>query len=233
MDDPAPGARLLARVSTDQSDCNTQRPDAGLHLRGATDGIAAPVGSQTPPLPQAIKTLWSLRAFRHATFAGALIDFTLYATLNWNAPFYNRTFGLSGSDLAGHMALLSGVGSGLGVYFGGRIADQLARRDERWYLWTPALAAILAVPCMCVQYFTTQSNVSLLAGYLPAVLLSCFLAPLIATAQLLVPANLRAFTSAVLALGNRTTILWHPALDQFEPTSPPPGPPATRQQPTA
>jgi MFS family permease len=169
-------------------------------LRGATDGIAAPVRSETPPLVQAVKTLWSLRAFRHATFAGALIDFTLYATLNWNAPFYNRTFGLSGSDLAGHMALLSGVGSGLGVYFGGRIADQLARRDARWYLWTPALAAIVAAPCMCVQYFTPQSNVSLLVGYLPAALLSCFLAPLVATAQLLVPANLRAFTSAVLAL---------------------------------
>jgi MFS family permease len=169
-------------------------------LRGATDGIATPVPNQTPRLAEAIKTLWSLRAFRHATFAGALVDFTLYATLNWNAPFYNRTFGLSGSDLAGHMALLSGVGSGLGVYLGGRIADRLARRDARWYLWTPAAAAIAVVPCMCIQYFTAQSNVSLLVGYLPAALLSCFLAPLVATAQLLVPPNLRAFTSAVLAL---------------------------------
>jgi hypothetical protein len=53
---------------------------------------------------------------------------------------------------------------------------------------------------MYVQYFTAQSSVSLLAGYLPAALLSCFLAPLVATSQLLVPANLRAFTSAVLAL---------------------------------
>jgi MFS family permease len=45
---------------------------------------------------------------------------------------------------------------------------------------------------MCVQYFTAQPNVSLLAGYLTAALLSCFLAPLVASAQLLVPANLRA-----------------------------------------
>jgi MFS family permease len=167
--------------------------------RGATDGLAT-APSQTPRLALAVKTLWSLRTFRHATLAGALVDFTLYATLNWNAPFYNRTFGLSGRELAGHMALLSGIGSGLGVYFGGRMADKLARRDARWYLWTPALAAIAAVPCMCIQYFTAQSSLSLLAGYLPAALLSSFLAPLVATAQLLVPANLRAFTSAVLAL---------------------------------
>jgi MFS family permease len=168
--------------------------------RGATDGLTAPIQGGTPQLALAIKTLWSLRAFRHAALAGALIDFTLYATLNWNAPFYNRAFGLSGKDLAQHMALLSGVGSGLGVYLGGRIADRLARRDARWYLWTPALAGVAAVPCMCLQYFTSQPNVSLLAGYLPAALLSSFLAPLVATAQLLVPANLRAFTSAVLAL---------------------------------
>ena len=35
---------------------------------------------------------------------------------------------------------------------------------------------------------------------MPATLLSCFLAPLVATAQSLVPASLRAFTSAILVL---------------------------------
>jgi len=34
-------------------------------------------------------------------------------------------------------------------------------------MWAPALAAIIAVPCMCVQYFTPHSNISLLAGYAP------------------------------------------------------------------
>ncbi len=169
-------------------------------LRGAKDETVVAAPNQPVPLMQAIRTLCSLRTLVHATFAGALVDFTLYATLNWNAPFYNRTFGLAGKDLAVHMALLSGVGSGLGVYFAGRIADRMGRRDMRWYLWTPALAAIIAVPSMCVQYFVPQSTVSLLAGYLPAALLSCFLAPLVASAQLLVPANLRAFTSAILAL---------------------------------
>jgi MFS family permease len=169
-------------------------------LRGAKDAIAAAVPTPAPPIMDAIRILWSLRAFLHATLGAALIDFTLYATLNWNASFYNRNFGMSGKELATHMALLSGVGSGLGVYFGGRLADRLGRRDMRWYVWIPALAAIIAVPCMCVQYFTAQPSVSLAVGYLPAAMLSCFLAPLVATAQLLVPANLRAFTSAILAL---------------------------------
>jgi len=80
------------------------------------------------------------------------------------------------------------------------MADRLARRDARWYMWLPALAAITAVPFMMVQYFTGNFRLSLLVGFVPATLLSSFLAPLVATAQSLVPANLRAFTSAVLVL---------------------------------
>jgi len=166
--------------------------------RGAMD--VASVASQQPSLTAALRTLWSLRAFRHATLAGALVDFTLYATLNWNAPFYNRVFGLSMHEIAGHMALLSGVGGGLGVYLGGALTDRLGRRDPRWYMWVPAIAALAAVPIMVLQYFTTLPQLSLLAGFLPALFLSSFLAPLVATGQMLVPATLRAFTSAVLAL---------------------------------
>jgi MFS family permease len=166
--------------------------------RGAMD--VSFVASEQPSWMSAIRTLWSLRAFRHATFAGALVDYTLYATLNWNAPFYNRVFGLSMNEIAAHLALLSGLGGGLGVYLGGALADRFGRRDARWYMWVPAIAALAAVPVMMVQYFTTVPRLSLLAGFLPALCLSSFLAPLVATGQMLVPATLRAFTSAVLAL---------------------------------
>lgn len=166
--------------------------------RGAMD--VAFVADKQPSWAVAVRTLWSLRSFRHATLAGALVDFTLYATLNWNAPFYNRVFGLSMTEIAGHLALLSGVGGGLGVYLGGALTDRLGRRDARWYMWVPAIAALAAVPVMMIQYFTPLPRVSLLAGFLPAMCLSSFLAPLVATGQSLVPATLRAFTSAVLAL---------------------------------
>jgi MFS family permease len=131
---------------------------------------------------------------------GALVDYTLYATLNWNAPFYNRVFDLSMHEIATYMALITGIGSGLGVYLGGALTDRLARKDARWYMWMPAIAAFASVPAMMVQYFTTLPRLSLLAGFLPAFFLSSFLAPLVATGQSLVPATLRAFTSAVLAL---------------------------------
>src|SRR6185369_4333418 len=104
------------------------------------------------------------------------------------------------TEVAAHMALLSGIGGGLGVYLGGALTDRLGRRDARWYMWVPAIAALAAVPVMMIQYFTSSAQLSLLAGFIPALCLSSFLAPLVATGQMLVPATLRAFTSAVLAL---------------------------------
>jgi len=166
--------------------------------RGATDGV--PVTSEQLPWVAALRKLWSLRAFRHATIGGALVDYTLYATLNWNAPFYNRAFGLSMHEIAAHLALISGVGGGLGVYLGGALTDRLGRRDARWYAWVPAIAALAAVPMMLIQYFTVVPRLSLWVGVLSALFLSSFLAPLVATGQSLVPASMRAFTSAVLVL---------------------------------
>jgi MFS family permease len=165
--------------------------------RGATESHVA--SGEIPSLAVAVRTLWSLRSFRHATFAGALVDFTLYATLNWNAPFYNRVFELPMNQIAMPLALVSGIG-GLGAYFGGVVADRLARRDARWYMWLPGVAAFLAVPLMMLQYFTANYHVSIVTGVLTTMLLNSFLAPLVATAQSLVSATLRAFTSAVLVL---------------------------------
>lgn len=168
-------------------------------VRGATEPPGAASGEPLK-LGAAIRTLWSLPAFRHATFAGALIDFTLYATLNWNAPFYNRVFGLSMQELAGKLALLTGAGTAIGVLLGGTLADRLGRRDPRWYMWVPAIAAAGAVPFMMIQYFASNAQLSLLTGVVPTALVSSFMAPLVATAQSLVSPRMRAFTSAVLAL---------------------------------
>src|SRR5260370_26009101 len=67
-------------------------------------------------------------------------------------------------------------------------------------MWVPALAAIMAVPFMLLQYFSTNPRLSLLIGFVPATVLSSCMAPLVATGQSLVSPRLRAFTSAVLVL---------------------------------
>jgi predicted MFS family arabinose efflux permease len=167
-------------------------------MRGATDQVAA--AAVAPPLWRAVQILWNLRAFRHATWAAALLSYALYAMLNWNAPFYSRVYGVPMRSIAEYMALATGLGGGIGTYLAGAAADRLGRRDPRWYMWVPALAALCTVPAMLLQYLTADLRVSLAAGALGAVLVNSYLPPLVATAQSLVGPNLRAFTSAVMVL---------------------------------
>jgi len=166
-------------------------------LRGAQD--AAPPAAQ-PSLRESIRTLWRLRAFRHATWAGALLAYTLHATLNWNAPFYSRVHGMGIGEIGTYLALVLGIGGGLGIYLGGILADSLGRRDARAYMWVPAAAAFGVLPFVPLQYLSDDVRLSLIIGVVPALLLNSYFPSLVATSQSLVPANLRAFTSAVLVL---------------------------------
>jgi MFS family permease len=166
--------------------------------RGATDGSEA--AGPVPPFREAVRTLWRLRAFRHATWAAALLAYAYHAMMNWNAPFLSRTFGLSMSWIAGYMALTGGIGGAIGTYLAGALSDRLGRRDPRWYMRVPALAAAATAPLILLQYLTRDVRISLAAGVATVILVNTYFPPLIATAQSLVGANLRAFTSSVLVL---------------------------------
>ena len=67
-------------------------------------------------------------------------------------------------------------------------------------MWVPAVAAAATAPLMLIQYLVPDLDVSLVAGALTASLVNAYLPPLVATAQSLVGAGLRAFTSSVLVL---------------------------------
>lgn len=166
--------------------------------RGASDH--APVVGRSPSLREAVRILWSCRAYRYAMIGAALMSYPLNATLVWNAPFYSRAFGLSLQELAIYLALLSGGAGAIGLFGGGVVADRLGRRDARWYMWVPAIAGLGVAPLMLVQYSASNVQLSLIAGVLPVVLLNAFMPPQAAATQSLFPANLRATASATNVL---------------------------------
>ncbi|MDQ0466903.1 MFS family permease [Caulobacter ginsengisoli] len=167
--------------------------------RGQFDtGLAA--SDEPMPLKAVIGKLWSLRSFRWLALGGALHAYAQHTMVNWNAPFYARVHHLTIGEIALALALLFGVGGGLGQFVGGLLVDRAGRHDRRWYMWLPALASLLLVPAALAQYFVADPKVSLLIGVIPAILLNVYLAPIVATAQTLVPSRMRAFTSATLVM---------------------------------
>ena len=168
-------------------------------VRAAFDGASA-AGEAQPKFWTAAGTLWRLKSFRYMALGTAAHAYTQFAMGSWNAPFYDRVYHLSLLSIGWRLALLTGIGGVLGTLVGGALADRLARKDVRWYMWLPAIATLLIVPTAIGQYFVGDLSLSLMFAAGPAIMINVYVGSVNSVSQSLVPANMRAFTSSVLVL---------------------------------
>jgi len=153
-----------------------------------------------PPLQQSLLLLWRNKPFRFMILGGMLHSFSLNAMINWNAPFYSRTHGLSLSEVATLMALLVGLAGAIGVYLSGVLADRLGMRDPRWRVWVIAVSVGATVPFAFAQYLIPSTTGSIAAAVLTSVLMMAYYGPLVAGIQSVTPTNMCALGQAVLLL---------------------------------
>lgn len=168
--------------------------------RGATDAPnnRSKDADDVPPFRTVAQTLWRLKSFRFLCIGTALHAFSSIAMASWNAPFYQRIHGLSATEVGVYLGLIIGIPGALGTLSGGFLADRLARRDVRWYMGVPGLAAAFIVPFALVQYAVSGLYVSLTAAVFVSFLTSVFIGPVNATSQSLVSPRMRATTAATL-----------------------------------
>ena len=152
------------------------------------------------PFKTVVALLWSRRSFRHMAFGAALNAFAGYSTASWSASFMIRTHEMSTGELGTWLALISGLGGAIGVFFGGVIADKLSLRDKRWYMWLPAMAGFISVPFMVFIYLVDSPYASLSLAIIPGLLQNVYLGSTIATTHALVGLRMRALSSAILFL---------------------------------
>lgn len=167
--------------------------------RGASDVNAAPAG-ESHSLWGVVKLLFSKRTFVFLSIASSLLVFCIYALLNWTPSFLARVHGMKSSEIGRLLGPVYGVGGALGSYFGGFLTDRLGKRDRSWYLKVPAYAVLLSILFVVGALFLQNAYLSVLCLGCVAFLQSTYLGPSLAVAHSLVPASMRALTSAILFL---------------------------------
>ncbi len=164
--------------------------------RGGSERLAA--SEPVPSVGDVFRFLWSLRSFRHLSFATALTAFGGYAFANWAPTFLRRVHGMEGGELGTKYGIALGIGGVVGSAIAGLLADRLGRMDARWWLWVPAIATVGPAPFTLAFFFHTDPDLAI-AWLFPGLAIAAFYqGPVFSTVQTLVKVRMRSVASGIL-----------------------------------
>jgi len=165
--------------------------------KGATDSQKTATG-ETPSLRDVLKLLYSGKVFVYLAMATGLHVFCIYGLLNWAPSFLSRLHGMKTADIGVSLGLIYGLGGVIGTWAGGYLTDYFGKQDKRYYLKIPAYAILLCMLFTAGTLFLQNTMLTLVCLGACAFLQSMYLGPSVAVAHSLVPASMRALTSAIL-----------------------------------
>jgi MFS family permease len=156
------------------------------------------VSDASVPFKSVLSLLWSRRSFRFMAAGAAFNAFAGYSTANWTASFMIRSHGMTTGELGTWLAMIMGVCGAIGVFSGGFIADRLAVRDKRWYMWVTAFTCFVSVPFVIPVYLADSAYTALALSIVPGLMFNVYVGNTIASTHALVGLRMRATASAIL-----------------------------------
>lgn len=152
---------------------------------------------ESHPFSEVIGFLLSRPAWLALLVAGSFHAAVGYSISIWAPTFLLRVHGMSYGELGTWLGLLTGIFGGAGALLGGAIADRLGSRDQRWYPWTAALAALAALPTGAV-FVMAESKLVALTSFAPLIfVIGIYTGPIYAMNQNLAKPRMRAMGIAL------------------------------------
>ena len=159
--------------------------------------------ADNPTFIDTVNVLWQRKSFLWLIIGGGLSAFASYGVTMFVPSFLMRSHELSAATVGLILALFVGLGGGTATFLSGVLADKLSRKDVRWNMYVPALAAVISILFWPVVIFQGNSVLATAALSVPLALGVVFIGPLIATVQTLAPVRMRARAAAIqMLVGN-------------------------------
>lgn len=168
--------------------------------RGQADGIVVPPSDQT--MGQVVRHVLGRPTLLLVMTSMAAHSLTSYAYMGWTPTFMIRVHEMSTSQVGIWIGLTMGGGLFIGNLAAGIIADKLGAKDIRWYLWIPAIGNFLSLPAAIYFLMAGDPTFALIAFVPLMIFISTWSSPTSALVMTIVPANTRAFASAILGMLN-------------------------------
>jgi len=161
---------------------------------------ANPLVSPQPKLREAARMLFANRSFRRILGFFSVQYFLSYGLGQFQPAFLMRSFGLDTGEIGTWYGLVFGLAGLSGIYVGGLLTIRYARNNERLQLRVAGITYGIYALVSAAAYLTTNRYVFFGMVGLSTVITNLVTGPLMATLQTLVPAPMRAFSSAGIFL---------------------------------
>lgn len=163
--------------------------------RGHSDGITGPV--EMDSLLRVCGVLAKSPTFMLVSVATGFYTILWLGVVQWLPSFFDRTHGMSASELSTGLALILGISQLIGMLIAGYVSDYFGKRDLRWYVWVPGLGILISTPLFLITFLTTNSTVALLSLFVPFMLGVMQGPPSFAVIQGVAGLHMRAMAAAV------------------------------------
>jgi MFS family permease len=144
---------------------------------------------------------WKSKAFMGVVALYSAVSYIGYTITYWAAPYAERTFLLSKTDLGLMVGAPNAIGGFLGVIAGGWMADRLARRFVAGRAMVAGVPLILSIPLLFVGYTTSSIATFVVCNFLANMATASALGACAAASQALVLPRMRGTAAAIFLLG--------------------------------
>ena len=150
--------------------------------------------------PSTFALTWGSPAFLCTILGYGMVAFISYATSYWGAPYGERVFEISKSELGLLLGAPAAVTGFLGVIIGGRVADWLFARVPAGRLYVVLFGLLAPVPVVWVMFTTDSKALFLVLAAMAQLFASSALGAAAATSQSLVLPRMRGVATATVFL---------------------------------
>lgn len=166
--------------------------------RGRSDAVAAP--ADAPPFGAVVQRLASNPTVLLLVGGLVLANFAGSSMASFTQIYLVRAFHLGLAKVGLLYGLVVGIGGMIGMSAGGIVADQLGKRDVRWYGWAPAIGTALGFPIYLLAYSQHNAYAAVAFIFIAYLFVALYFAPAFGVVQNLVEPRMRASASALLFL---------------------------------
>ncbi|QCB55518.1 MFS transporter [Sphingopyxis sp. PAMC25046] len=153
------------------------------------------------PAREAMREIFSSRAFLYILIAASVTAFLGYGKALWTISFFIRSHGLSTTEAGLSMAVVLGLAGVFGTWLGGKCADIFGKRDKRHILTLPAYGMAVGAPILFLGYQMDDWRVAVALLIVPTILNSAYYGPAYACVQGLVRPQARAVAASIMLFG--------------------------------